>query len=108
MGVLQAHEARHIRHERLGLDEHFSELRIELARQRAREFEMLELVLAHGHRFRVIEQDIRRHKDGVGEKAHVRRILLAALLFELRHALEFRNGRNAIQNPGKLCMFFHL
>jgi len=69
---------------------------------------MLQLVLPHGNGIRLVEQDIRRHQDRIGEEARVDRIDSLALLLELRHAVQFADRSTAGQNPGQLGVLGHV
>ena len=66
------------------------------------QFHVLFLIRAHGDQIRLIEQNIRRHQDGIGKQSggDVVRVLLGFLL-ELRHAAQFAELGIAAQNPAQ-------
>ena len=61
---------------------------------------MLLLVLSHGDKVRLIDEDVCRHENRVGKKAgrNVVRVLLR-LHLELRHTRQLAELRVAAQNP---------
>ena len=63
---------------------------------------MLFLIRAHGDQIRLIEQNIRRHQDGIGKQSggDIVRVLLGFLL-ELRHTPQFAELGIAAQNPAQ-------
>ena len=64
---------------------------------------MLLLVLAHGHKVRLIQQDIRRHQGRIGEEAPVDVVgVLGALVLELGHAAQLAEHGVAVENPAQL------
>ena len=70
---------------------------------------MLALVLADGDEIRLVQQDIGRHQNRVGEQA--RRDVVGVLLgfhLELRHARQLAELRIAPQHPGKLRVLRHM
>jgi hypothetical protein len=75
----------------------------------AREFEVLLLIVADGHEFRLVEQNVCGHEHGIIQESRADRLaLLARLVFELRHAFEFADARDAIEYPCQLGMFRHV
>ena len=70
---------------------------------------MLPLILTHRHQIRLVQQDIRRHQNGVSEQAggDVVRVLLG-LLLELGHAAQLAELGVAAQNPAQLRMLGHM
>ncbi len=66
---------------------------------------MLLLVLADGNVRRLVEKDVGRHQVGVGIEADRGVLLvLARLLFELRHPVEPAETGDAVEDPGELRM----
>ncbi len=64
---------------------------------------MLFLVFADRHHSGGIEQDVRGHEHGVGEKAYVHVLFLSSgFVLELGHALHIAHGRDGLQKPGEL------
>src|SRR5690606_9691108 len=73
------------------------------------QFQMLLLILANRNKIGLIEQDIRRHKNGISEKAHARALGVAlALVLELGHSLKLAHARDARQHPGELGVLFYI
>ena len=78
---------------------------VEADRKVAREFKVLLLVCPDGHERRLIEQDVRRHEDGVIHQPHVDVVGVPdALVFELRHAGKFAGIGNGVEHPHKLAV----
>ena len=71
-------------------------------RRVARQLEVLELVLAHGHDVRVVEHDVRGHEHGVVEDARVRRLALVERRLVGVAPLELPGGEHAGEGPGQL------
>jgi len=68
----------------------------------SRQLQMLPLILSHGHKLRLVQQNIRSHQYGVVEKTHPHVFpLLDRLLFELNHPLQPVHGRHAVKKPGE-------
>ncbi len=64
---------------------------------------MLLLVDADRDEIRLIEQDVRRHEDRIGEQTDVDVVLvLRALVLELRHAVHLPHVGVAVEDPGEL------
>jgi hypothetical protein len=71
--------------------------------------QVLSLVNAYGHNVGLVEQNVCRHKSGVGEKTciDVLRVLLA-LVLKLCHTGELAKHGVAIQHPAELCVRRHV
>ena len=64
---------------------------------------MLLLILAHGHKVRLIQKNIRRHQRGVGEQAAVYVVgMFGGFVLELGHAGKLAEHGVAVQNPAQL------
>ena len=55
---------------------------IEALREVPREFNMLFLILSHRYNGRIIEQDIRRHENGIIKLADIYLFILSLCIFE--------------------------
>ena len=75
---------------------------IELGRDVASQLQMLFLILAHRHVRRLVEQNVGglQHRIGIEPDAGAL-LVLAALFFELGHAIEPAEARDAVENPGQ-------
>ena len=71
------------------------------------EFEVLALIVADWYLLGVVEQDVARHQDRVGEQTHAIALLATGLLLELGHAAEFTVGRDAFEQPAHLRVHRH-
>ena len=69
----------------------------------ARDLEVLALVDANRHDVRLIQQNVRRHQNGVIHQPHVDVLgVLGALILELRHALHLPHIGEGVEHPRKL------
>src|SRR4051812_4795042 len=68
---------------------------------------MLLLILADGHQVGIVQDDIRRHENWVGEqpRVYVRKVL--AFVLETVRVSQHREGRKAIEYPRKLRYHRH-
>jgi len=69
---------------------------------------MLALIVADRHEICLIEQNVSRHQNRIIKQADGAVLLFSRLLFVLRHPLELTHPRDAIQHPGKLCVFVNV
>ncbi len=99
--ILKAHNARSVRrNEALGNLEYVSVKPVEAPRDVAGYFNMLLLVGADRHLVSLIEQDVARHKHGIGEQTCVDVVcVLGALVLELRHPRKLAELGVAVQYP---------
>ena len=81
---------------------------VEPSRDLSRQLEVLALIITDRHTVCVIEQDVGRHEDRVGEEAHAHGLLTATLVLELGHPTQFTHRRGALQEPGQLLMRRHM
>ena len=66
---------------------------------------MLQLILPDRNHIRLIEKDIRRHQDRIGEETGVHVVrMFGGLVLKLRHAAQLAHIGKAVKNPGKLRM----
>ena len=66
---------------------------------------MLALVKSYGHNVCLVEENIRCHKCGVGEKTCIDVLcVLLALVLELCHSGKLTEHGIAVKNPAKLCV----
>mmetsp|Transcript_449 Transcript_449/g.1406 ORF Transcript_449/g.1406 Transcript_449/m.1406 type:complete len:246 (+) Transcript_449:539-1276(+) len=105
--VAEAHHALDARPRKNGLrlcEEVHIVLVVHAPRDRAREFEMLRLVITDGDVRGLVEKNVCRHQRWVREEAEICVVLaiLARLLLELRHAIEPAHWRVALQDPRQL------
>ena len=84
------------------------EHRVPPARQHARQFEMLNLILANGHLVGAIQQNVRRLEHRIVQDPGGDALLSLRLLLELRLPFELPERRDGIENPRQLGMFRHL
>src|SRR5512133_1048879 len=63
---------------------------------------MLALVVTDRDDVGLVEEDVARHQDGVGEERGGDEVLLGRLLLELGHAAELAVARHGRQQPGRL------
>src|SRR2546427_959721 len=64
---------------------------------------MLSLIFSHGHEICLIEQDVRRHQNGIIKESHCHILaLFPSLVFKLRHPLQLRHAHQAVKNPSQL------
>ena len=78
------------------------------AQSRARELEMLHLILAHRHEVGAIQQNVRSLQHRIVEQPRVHALLALRLVLELRLALELTERRDGVEDPRELGMFRHL
>ena len=64
--------------------------------------DVLFLVIADRNHIRIVEEDIGRHQDRIGQKACSNRFLAAALGLELGHAVELSGVAAAAEDPSQL------
>ena len=103
--MLQIHHPRRNRgYGGLGHGEHLAVAVVEPDGQLARQLEVLALVIAHGHQRGVVEEDVRRHQDRIGEQPDPDRLLRPRLVLELRHPPQLAHGRGALEEPGQAWM----
>ena len=70
---------------------------------------MLLLILPHRDIIRLVEENIRRHKSGIGKKAAVDVILIfGGLILELGHTAELTEHGVAVENPAQLGMLVNM
>jgi len=69
---------------------------------------VLALVVADRHEVGLVEQDVRRLKDGVGEEARRDEVLLVAFLLELGHPAQLAVARDRPEQPGALGVCAHM
>ena len=70
---------------------------------------MLLLVRADGHKVALVEQDVRGHEHGIGQKARVDVVgVLLRLILELGHAPQLAHVGEAPQEPGELAVRGHV
>ena len=102
---LQVVDLRH-RFDDVGLryDERLPEPRVEALRKVSRQLDVLALILAHGHVVGLVEQNVGRLQDRVGEQPDAGVGLLGRLVLELRHPACFTETRDAAQHPRELCV----
>ena len=81
---------------------------VEPDRDLARQLQVLALVVAHRHRRRVVEEDVGRHEDRVGEEPDPDRLLALALVLELGHAPQLAHRRGALEQPGQPGVLGHV
>ena len=63
---------------------------------------MLALVVTDGHQVRLVEEDVARHQDRVGEQAGGDELLAGRLVLELGHAPQLAVAGHGAQQPGRL------
>ena len=68
---------------------------------------MLSLIVAHGHGVRLVNQDVRRLEDRIGEDPQVLSGPIG-LLLELSHSLQLPEPGECAEDPGKLDVLGHL
>ena len=110
-GVVQAHDpGASLADDRLGHHERLAERVVEALGHVARELHVLLLVLAHGHRVRLVEQDVGRHEHRIVEQADGDALALGAgrLVLELRHAPELAHVGDGVQDPHELAVRRHV
>ena len=70
---------------------------------------MLLLILSYGHQVRLVQQNVCRHKAGIGEEAAVDVVgVLGGLILELGHTAQFSKHGVALQHPAQLRMLVHM
>ena len=70
---------------------------------------MLLLILADRNQIRLIKQNIGGHQNRIIKITDADTLFLfAGLILELRHPLEFRHARDAVEEPGQLSMCRHV
>ena len=69
---------------------------------------MLPLVVADRDDVGLVEQDVARHQDRVGEEAGGDELLALALLLELRHAAELPEPGDGREQPSRLGVRGHV
>ena len=107
-GVVEAHDARADGGQAgVGHDEGFAVERIEALGDVAGQFQVLRLVVAHGHDAGLVEQDVGGHEHGVLQQSVADGFLLGGLHLVLRHALQPADGRDAGEHPGELGVGGH-
>ena len=108
--IAETHDAcAHLRDERLRQREGVGENVVEARGDVAAKLYMLFLILAHGHKIGLIQQDIRRHQNGVGEQTGRDVVgMLLRLLLKLRHAAELAELRIAAEHPAQLRVLRHM
>ena len=75
----------------------------------ARDFDMLFLVDPDGHVVRLIQQNIRRHQNGIVHEPHVDIIgMLLRFILKLRHAFHFADVGDGVEDPTQFGMRGHL
>src|ERR1017187_9207891 len=74
------------------------------------ELEVLALVVADGDEVGLVEQDVGRHEDRVGEQAEPGRLLavFARLVLELGHPGQLAHAGGALEQPGQLGMLMDM
>ena len=93
----------------LGQGEGIAVNAVEAACDVAGNFQMLGLILPHGHEVGIVDEDVRCHQHGVGEQTAVDVVgVLGALILELGHARQLTKLRVAGQHPGKLGVRGHV
>jgi hypothetical protein len=94
----------------LGHPEGVAEAVVEPLRQVAGELDVLALVLADRHLVGLVEQDVGRLQDRVGEQAHRRVVAATAggLVLELRHPARLAEAGDAAEHPGELGVLRHV
>ncbi len=65
---------------------------------------MLELVLANGNIFRIIEQDVGCHEYGIIKDTDIDTLLPFALILKLCHAIKIAHASDTIEYPAELGM----
>ena len=82
---------------------------IEFLRNVSSKLQMLLLIVPDGDVRRAIDQNVRGHKRGIGEKAYGRVFaVLAGLFLELGHSVEPAHPGYAIENPSQFSVFRYL
>ena len=76
--------------------------------QVAGELQVLALIVAHGDPLGVVEEDVGRLEDGVGEEPDPHRLGLPALVLELRHPAQLPDGGRALEEPGQPGVLGHV
>ena len=71
----------------------------------ARHFQMLALVLSHGHQMRIIQEDVRSHQDGIVKEAGVHIRQAVGFILEAVRIGQHGEGREAVEVPGELGAF---
>ncbi len=68
------------------------------------QLQVLALVVADRYEVGVVEEDVGRHEDRVGEEAEPGGLLapLARLVFELGHPVQLAHAGGALEQPGQL------
>ncbi len=108
VGIVEPHDARADRRQAgAGHDEGLAVERIEALGDVARQFQVLRLVLAHGHDAGLVEQDVGGHQHGVLQQAVAHGFLFGGLHLVLRHALQPAHRRDAGEHPGQLGVRGH-
>ena len=81
---------------------------VEADRDLACQLQVLTLVVAHRHRRGVVEEDVGRHEDGIGEEPDPDGLLALPLVLELGHAPQLAHRRRALEQPGEPGVLGHL
>ena len=102
-GILQRADLRALLDDvRLGDTEGLAVTVVEAPRDVARDLQVLALIDTDGHDVRLIEEDVRRHQDGICHESHVDVLgMLCSLVLELRHALHFADIGDGVEDPGE-------
>ena len=106
--AVEAHDARRASNARLRLGKDVAEAVIEAPHGLARELQVLELVVAHGHDGRLVDEDVGAHEHRVREERGRDVLFPVALLLELRHAVEVAHRRHGGEVPRELGVLAHV
>ena len=93
-----------------GIDEGFAEAGVEALGEVAGQFEVLPLVVADGHAVGLVQQDVGRHQNRVGEQPTraAPSPPLRGLVLELRHTPQLAHAGDALEQPRQPRVLGHL
>ena len=98
--VLEVHDpGPHLGDGGVGDDEGGPEPLVEPLSQVTGQLEVLALIVADWHPLGVVQEDVGRHEDRIGEQPDPDVFLATPLVLELGHPAELAHGRRALQEP---------
>ncbi len=103
VGLLQVHDPRpDLGVDAVGHREGLAETGVEALGDVSRQLQVLALVVTDRDDVGLVEEDVGRHQDRIGEEAGRDELLLGDLLLELGHPAELAVARRRRQQPGRL------
>ena len=106
--AVEPHDAAHLGNDRLWFREEFPEACVPPSGDRARELQVLALVLSHGHRPGEVDEDVRRLQHRIVQESHRHRLQPGRLVLVLGHALQVAHGRDRVEEPRQLHVLDHV